>query len=44
MHQGDVPTRPVRGQASSEDREALREEGIDVMPLPIPTGLKDTLQ
>lgn len=44
MHQGDTPTRPVRGQASAEDREALREEGIEVMSLPVPADLKGTLQ
>ncbi len=44
MHQGEAPARPVRGQASPEDREALREEGIEVMSLPIPADLKGTLQ
>jgi hypothetical protein len=44
IHYGESPERGIRGQASAEDREALRDEGIDVHPLPIPTALKDTLQ
>ena len=44
IHYGEMPQRGIRGQASAEEREALRDEGIEVMPLPIPSGLKDTLQ
>lgn len=44
IHYGETPQRGIRGQASAEEREALRDEGIEVMPLPIPAGLKDTLQ
>lgn len=44
IHYGETPQRGIRGQASADEREALREEGIEVMPLPIPAGLKDTLQ
>jgi hypothetical protein len=44
IHYGESPERGIRGQASAEDREALRDEGIDVHPLPIPAALKDTLQ
>lgn len=44
IHYGEVPERGIRGQASPEQREALREEGIEVHPLPIPAALKDTLQ
>jgi len=29
-----VPPRPIRGQASKDDADALREEGIDFAPLP----------
>lgn len=44
IHHGDAPERPIRGQTSAEEREALREEGIDVLSLPIPEGLKGPLQ
>jgi hypothetical protein len=44
IHYGETPHRGIRGQASADEREALRDEGIEVMPLPIPAGLKDTLQ
>lgn len=44
IHHGDAPERAIRGQTSPEEREALREEGIDVMSLPIPEGLKGPLQ
>jgi hypothetical protein len=44
IHYGETPQRGIRGQASADEREALRDEGIEVMPLPIPVGLKDTLQ
>lgn len=44
IHYGETPQRGIRGQASADEREALRDEGIEVMPLPIPSALKDTLQ
>ena len=44
IHYGDAPERGIRGQASEQEREALREEGIDVHPLPIPAAFKDSLQ
>jgi hypothetical protein len=44
IHYGESPERSIRGQASADDREALRDEGIEVHPLPIPAALKDTLQ
>ena len=44
IHYGETEERGIRGQASTEEREALRDEGIDVQPLPIPAALKDTLQ
>jgi hypothetical protein len=44
IHYGETEQRGIRGQASTEEREALRDEGIDVQPLPIPAALKDTLQ
>jgi hypothetical protein len=44
IHYGETEQRGIRGQASAEEREALRDEGIEVQPLPIPAALKDTLQ
>lgn len=44
IHQGEAPQRAIRGQASAEEREALREEGIEVLSLPIPAALKGPLQ
>jgi hypothetical protein len=44
IHYGETPQRGIRGQASAEEREALREEGIEVHPLPLPAAFKDTLQ
>jgi hypothetical protein len=34
IHYEEVPPRPIRGQASKDDADALREEGIDFSPLP----------
>ena len=34
IHYEEVPPRPIRGQASKDEAEALREEGIDFAPLP----------
>jgi hypothetical protein len=39
MHLGEAPNRPIRGQASAADKQALREEGIEVLSLPVPDGL-----
>jgi len=44
IHYGEVPERGIRGQASEQEREALLEEGIEVMPLPLPAALKEPLQ
>jgi hypothetical protein len=44
IHYGETEERAIRGQASADEREALRDEGIEVHPLPIPAGFKDTLQ
>lgn len=44
IHYHEAPERNIRGTVSREEGEALAEEGIDVMPLPIPDGFKDTLQ
>ena len=44
IHYGEADARGIRGQASAAESEALREEGIEVMPLPIPAALKGPVQ
>lgn len=44
IHYGEAAERNIRGQASREETESLLEEGIAVMPLPIPKALKEPLQ
>ncbi|HYW57535.1 MAG TPA: DUF1178 family protein [Polaromonas sp.] len=44
MHYGDAEHRNIRGQASLQDAVELIEEGIEVMPLPLPAAVKETLQ
>jgi hypothetical protein len=44
IHYGETEERGIRGRASREETEALLEEGITVMPLPLPEGLKGPLQ
>ena len=41
---GETGERAIRGQASREETQALLEEGISVLPLPVPKGLKGPLQ
>ncbi len=44
IHYHEAPERPIRGQASQEQRAELAEEGIEVLALPMPALLKETLQ
>lgn len=44
IHYGESDARSIRGQATREDTEALIEEGIEVMPLPLPPALKEPVQ
>ena len=44
IHYGEAQDRGIRGRASSEDADALREEGIEVISLPVPAPLKGTVQ
>jgi hypothetical protein len=44
IHYGDAEARNIRGQASLREASELMEEGIEVMPLPLPAALKETLQ
>lgn len=44
MHHGEQPERPIRGQATPHETLELLEEGIAVLPLPLPAAAKETLQ
>lgn len=44
IHYGESDERNIRGQASRDETEALLDEGIAVMPLPIPKALKGPIQ
>jgi hypothetical protein len=44
IHYGESDERSIRGQASAEETESLLEEGIAVLPLPIPKAMKGPLQ
>jgi hypothetical protein len=44
MHYGETEQRNIRGQATPEETQELLEEGIQVMPLPLPESLKGPLQ
>jgi hypothetical protein len=44
MHYGETEHRNIRGQATPEETEALIDEGIAVMPLPLPESIKEPLQ
>jgi hypothetical protein len=44
IHYGEAPERGIRGKASAEEREALRDEGIETFALPIPPGADGPLQ
>lgn len=44
IHYNEAPERAIRGIASVAECEALSDEGIDVVALPIPEVLKQPLQ
>ena len=44
IHYGEVKERGIRGHATPEDAHALREEGIEIVSVPVPTALKGTVQ
>lgn len=44
IHYGEADERGIRGQASREETEALLEEGIAVLPLPVPAARKGPVQ
>lgn len=44
IHYQEAPERGIRGVTTPSEREALAEEGIEVMALPLPTALKHPVQ
>lgn len=44
MHYGEADERAIRGQATQDEALELLDEGIDVMQLPLPKALKESLQ
>ncbi|MBU3647307.1 MAG: DUF1178 family protein [Limnohabitans sp.] len=44
IHYGESEQRNIRGQATPQETAELMEEGIGVMPLPLPDVLKEPLQ
>lgn len=44
MHYGELPEKAIRGQATAEQARELREEGIDVVSIPVPPALQGPLQ
>ena len=44
IHYREAPERSIRGHATQDETAELREEGIEVVALPILPVLKDTLQ
>lgn len=44
IHYKESPERSIRGQTTLDEAEALREEGIEVMAVPMLPALKNTLQ
>jgi hypothetical protein len=44
IHYGEVPHRGIRGHATPEQREALQDEGIETLAIPVPHALEGPLQ
>lgn len=44
IHYKETSERAIRGVATEQEREALTEEGIDVLSIPVPDVAKQTLQ
>lgn len=44
IHYGETKQRDIRGRASPEDADALREEGIEVLAVALPEPLKGSVQ
>ena len=44
IHYSEAPERAIRGSATADEAQALRDEGIEVFALPLPAALKEPLQ
>lgn len=44
IHYGETTERGIRGCASPKEAEALRDEGIEIVPIGVPPALKEPLQ
>ena len=44
IHYGESPQRGIRGHATPEEREALSDEGIETMAIPVPRALDGPVQ
>ena len=44
IHYGEAEQRGIRGRASPEDADSLRDEGIEVLSLSLPEAVKGPLQ
>ena len=44
IHYGESTERAIRGKASRDEAQALRDEGIEVVSVPLPGGLNGKVQ
>ena len=44
IHYKESPERSIRGQTTLDEAESLREEGIEVLAVPLMPAFKNTLQ
>ena len=44
IHYGESPNRGIRGHATPQEREALRDEGIETVSIAVPRALDGTVQ
>ena len=44
IHYGEAAQRGIRGRATPEEREALRDEGIETVAIPVPAAMKGPVQ
>ena len=44
IHYGEIAARGIRGQATPDEREALHDEGIETVTIPVPRALDGPVQ